>query len=262
MFVKRLLSAILAALLVTAAYAHPGRTDARGGHYDRATGAYHYHHGYPAHQHYNGQCPYAFDDRTGYNSGTASGSSSADASAPEKMPVLSAHRRGSSSKSSDTGKSARSTLPVRQSSWWDFMREELRSVVSSSNFWVGLLQIVVAFGIPVLVYEWTMRSRRRKAAASAPALLPSRHKLDTTDTVSVSYHGREVTLYRLPAESILRVGYLRDTEELFLQSADGGHIDVFHGVPLALCSRLVRSDDPDRIFLQDILLCCSSSPLK
>lgn len=86
MFVKRLLAAILAALLVTASYAHPGRTDARGGHYNRATGAYHYHHGYPAHQHYNGQCPYAFDDRTGHNSGTASGSSSYDE--PSVLPQL------------------------------------------------------------------------------------------------------------------------------------------------------------------------------
>lgn len=33
------------------AYAHPGRTDANGGHTDHSTGEYHYHHGYSAHQH-------------------------------------------------------------------------------------------------------------------------------------------------------------------------------------------------------------------
>lgn len=38
--------------------AHPGRTDSNGGHYDRSTGEYHYHHGYPAHQHINGTCPF------------------------------------------------------------------------------------------------------------------------------------------------------------------------------------------------------------
>ena len=38
--------------------AHPGKTDANGGHYDRSTGEYHYHHGYPAHQHPDGICPY------------------------------------------------------------------------------------------------------------------------------------------------------------------------------------------------------------
>lgn len=38
--------------------AHPGRTDSSGGHYNRSTGKYHYHHGYPEHQHPNGVCPY------------------------------------------------------------------------------------------------------------------------------------------------------------------------------------------------------------
>ena len=46
------------------AYAHPGSLDEKGGHYDSSTGKYHYHHGYPAHLHTNGQCPYDFDDQT------------------------------------------------------------------------------------------------------------------------------------------------------------------------------------------------------
>ena len=51
--------------------AHPGRTDSEGGHTDHETGEYHYHHGYPAHQHYDMDddgdldCPYSFDDKTG-----------------------------------------------------------------------------------------------------------------------------------------------------------------------------------------------------
>lgn len=62
--------------LTLPASAHKGRTDANGGHYDHSTGEYHYHHGYPAHQHANGTCPYNFDDRTEWNSGgTSSGSS-------------------------------------------------------------------------------------------------------------------------------------------------------------------------------------------
>lgn len=43
-------------------FAHPGKTDSDGGHYDRSSGEYHYHHGYPAHQHDNGTCPYDFDN--------------------------------------------------------------------------------------------------------------------------------------------------------------------------------------------------------
>lgn len=54
-------------------FAHGGRTDANGGHYDRSTGEYHYHHGYPAHQHANGVCPYDYDDKTNHPSGGSSG---------------------------------------------------------------------------------------------------------------------------------------------------------------------------------------------
>ena len=39
-------------------YSHSGRTDGNGGHYNRSTGEYHYHHGMSAHQHPNGICPY------------------------------------------------------------------------------------------------------------------------------------------------------------------------------------------------------------
>ncbi len=44
------------------ATAHSGGTDASGGHHDyhnkSGLGPYHYHHGYPAHLHENGICPY------------------------------------------------------------------------------------------------------------------------------------------------------------------------------------------------------------
>lgn len=51
-----LLALILLFILPVSALAHPGGTDANGGHYDGSE--YHYHHGYPAHQHTNGVCPY------------------------------------------------------------------------------------------------------------------------------------------------------------------------------------------------------------
>lgn len=75
---KRILATAFALALtlpLLAVSAHPGRTDSGGGHTDSDTGDYHYHHGYPAHEHYdvdnNGQidCPYDFDDKTGENSG-------------------------------------------------------------------------------------------------------------------------------------------------------------------------------------------------
>lgn len=46
----------------TLAFAHGGRTDEYGGHHDynnvSGLGSYHYHHGYEAHLHPNGVCPY------------------------------------------------------------------------------------------------------------------------------------------------------------------------------------------------------------
>lgn len=65
----------IAIMLSFYALAHPGRTDANGGHTDRSTGEYHYHHGYSAHQHTNGECPYDFKDKTGANSGTSNSNS-------------------------------------------------------------------------------------------------------------------------------------------------------------------------------------------
>lgn len=81
-------------------YAHPGGTNADGGHWDYDAGEYHYHHGYPAHDHYdsNGDgivdCPYDFDDQTGINSGSPSSGgtysrnySSYDDDPPESITV-------------------------------------------------------------------------------------------------------------------------------------------------------------------------------
>ena len=73
---KKLLTWLLVTLmLISPIYAHPGKTDDSGGHYDQSAGEYHYHHGYPEHQHTDGTCPYNFDDRTGANSGSSDKSS-------------------------------------------------------------------------------------------------------------------------------------------------------------------------------------------
>ena len=75
--VKTVVRVFVAIVIVTVCLclpisAHSGRTDGKGGHYDRSTGEYHYHHGYPAHQHPGGVCPYEHDDKTDHNSGSYS----------------------------------------------------------------------------------------------------------------------------------------------------------------------------------------------
>ena len=139
---KKLLVALFALLLCcTVALAHPGDTDAAGGHYDRSTGEYHYHHGHKAHQHYNGQCPYSFDDRTGLDSRPSDGSDSGYV----EMPVL--------RDDFDTAETA-----TTSASAWD----DLVSLITSAKFWLGIAETVIAFAIPVAIYEWVMRSRKKK----------------------------------------------------------------------------------------------------
>lgn len=73
-------------LLFCSASAHAGRTDAAGGHWDKSSGTYHYHHGYPAHQHTNGICPYDYNDLTGSSSGSSSSSSIVSSVSYENEP--------------------------------------------------------------------------------------------------------------------------------------------------------------------------------
>lgn len=83
--IRRCMAIILLFFLVIPAlsflaYAHTGRTDSNGGHIDSSTGDYHYHHGYPAHAHFDIDgdgvidCPYNFVDQTNHASGTDSSS--------------------------------------------------------------------------------------------------------------------------------------------------------------------------------------------
>lgn len=77
-----ILLVVLVCCMTGTALAHPGRTDENGGHTDHSTGEYHYHHGYPAHNHWDMDndgkldCPYLFDNKTSNNSGNSNGSES------------------------------------------------------------------------------------------------------------------------------------------------------------------------------------------
>lgn len=118
---KRVAALFLSFLfLICSASAHPGRTDSSGGHHVSATGEYHYHHGYSAHQHIDGVCPYDFDDKTGQNSGSSSGTSTTG-------------KKGSTA-STEANKDPEDKS---KSSVWDYIL-------------IGFL--IVVFGLPVLVF--------------------------------------------------------------------------------------------------------------
>lgn len=82
---RRTASAVLLLLLPVLVFqviAHPGRTDSNGGHNDTSSGDYHYHHGYPEHDHYDidgdgiDDCPYDFMDGSEETNSNTVGSSS------------------------------------------------------------------------------------------------------------------------------------------------------------------------------------------
>jgi len=83
MIYKRIISYLLFislffVLFSIAVSAHPGRTDSNGGH-STDSGGYHYHHGYPAHEHTDmdgdgkKDCPYDFHDITDHSNKYSSG---------------------------------------------------------------------------------------------------------------------------------------------------------------------------------------------
>lgn len=70
-----LFAAFTVALFILTSFAHGGGTDYKGGHY-KDNGDYHYHHGYPAHDHYDtdgdgidDHCPYEHKDDTEHEQG-------------------------------------------------------------------------------------------------------------------------------------------------------------------------------------------------
>ena len=76
---------------VIIAQAHSGRTDSQGGHHDyknkSGLGSYHYHHGYPAHLHSNGVCPYENGNGASSSKQTAGSTSTLEKKAEPSLNV-------------------------------------------------------------------------------------------------------------------------------------------------------------------------------
>lgn len=177
-FIAAFLMVSLSASVVV--HAHTGGTDSQGGHYNHSTGEYHFHHGYPAHQHTNGVCPYDFVDKSGQNSSTSE-SSQSKTEEPQKSI---------SSVVESTNKGRESDIPQ-----W---------VVIVSLVFVGLIfGLPVCFGILYQLWFWlklifssVIKSGKKKAieeysekSISELAKVPSLFKMDFDG--KVYYKGQE-----------------------------------------------------------------------
>ena len=122
---------VLMFLLSISAFAHPGRTDSQGGHRDSSTGTYHYHHGYSAHQHPNGVCPYDFDDKTNTSPSSSGSSNKTTAS--------------NSSKNSSPKKETTSTIK----------EEPKTSIFKNPDFWIAfalyILPWIIVLSYPLII---------------------------------------------------------------------------------------------------------------
>lgn len=163
-------------MLLSPASAHSGGTDSKGGHYDHSTGEYHYHHGHPAHQHDNGECPYNFDDQTGKKSGSSSKDSSKSKSSQDKTP--------------STKKSALSEL-------WGIVKGLLTGLAC----FVGLCLILYA---PHYLIEQIKKMRQfRKEKAAYEKLYKERNPIDLVNKPRFTIIGAD----GLPRQTPSREGW-------------------------------------------------------
>ncbi len=117
---KFVLFVVCLLFLLPSAVAHPGKTDAAGGHWNHSTGEYHYHHGYPEHQHIDGVCPYAYDDKTGESSGTSSSSSSSGSTGSMtnfSVTLTAAEKTALSAEAADYGPDAETDFKTKRDAY-------------------------------------------------------------------------------------------------------------------------------------------------
>lgn len=115
----RLLSvALIIPFLVVGLLFHPGRTDEDGGHTDSSTGEYHYHHGFPAHQHPDGKCPYEgqepiYTHHDNYSSPSPSSHTNEPTTTPFASPAIASETAVTKNMPSTRKLSCNDPLP-----WW------------------------------------------------------------------------------------------------------------------------------------------------
>ena len=116
-------------------YAHPGNTDSSGGHWNRTTGEYHYHHGQPEHQHTDGFCEYDYatpTPSTGKSSTAGNSSSSKNTTVATPTP------------SPEESISVERTVPApspSKNSFWSYLPRLIFSLIEISFF----VWIIVSF---------------------------------------------------------------------------------------------------------------------
>lgn len=145
---KRIAAIAAAALItITTVYAHSGGTDSSGGHYDRSTGEYHYHHGHPAHQHPNGICPYIHDKKASQSSGAVnSGTTSSASSTDTSRSYNYTSGRGTPSEQSHSTNSGRVSNLLSETA----TPTPTSKTDTKGKIFEGIIIFVFLFGVPIV----------------------------------------------------------------------------------------------------------------
>ncbi len=209
---------VLAAVLLipSVAVAHPGRTDSNGGHYNRSTGEYHYHHGYPAHDHPGGVCPYEDEGEPVLSFTDTSTAAPADepeesmppftdTSTPSPSPDFSLWEDDALSPSpvaagvisnSDEDPPADASLDGLYQSpqtRMESLREDFYDGLSGE--YIGWAYVILLLMVPVVCYCILVLLKRRRAFASSSSYVGPGNLLETYKTfgrVSMYYVSRFV----------------------------------------------------------------------
>ena len=213
----------LTVLLSLPIHAHPGGIDANGGHYDRSTEIYHFHHGYPAHQHINGACPYNFDDQTGQNSGLSLSGQGGSSSSPGQSS-------GSSSNSSNTPEPATPKKSVLSDS-------DLGGLILASLLGMYVMFHVIRFFVLRLLSAKEASVKKEEAAAAAYAkrrkelilLYSGKHLSDLAPPPHPTHYIGSDGLPCSPGE-----GKWGDIYTVYISSPQS---PVFHDRPFCSCTR-------------------------
>lgn len=137
---------VLSSVFAFAVFSHPGRTDSNGGHYNRSTGEYHYHHGYPAHQHKDGVCPYDYDDKTASKSSSTVSEKSTTEEQHALMPTK--------SRATESTTAANSTKTSTHST----------DLLNDPDFWLYVIGAVICLYILAMPVVICLKSKKSKNA--------------------------------------------------------------------------------------------------
>lgn len=259
-FAKSLMYTIVILCLISMpVFAHSGDTDSKGGHTDHSTGDYHYHHGYPAHDHYDmdgdgdRDCPYLFDDKTGIHSGNASSGSNSAAT----DVYLDGYDDGYMIGFVDGMNESDAQWKEEKAALISKHQEELDSIIGQTI--LSTLSVCVFIGLPLgylLIYHFAQKNAHNIPLSATQMTERPTSKVDHPErispppraaaTVNTPSTAASYVMQKTPIENV----EYKDNR-LYVTFANGS-VYYYYGVPEEICRSMIEAPAPRTYFLEHI----------